>query len=180
VLRINRSSSAGLILAFTFAIACADGATSLDKTPLEGLLRAEATDSAGSSPPRNDTAQVEPGPPCDSCNAAAGPGYFRGVVRGSEIVSGPDTLAGSVRIENVRVSAYPIVQPSPGEPRTGPVAASVITNSKGEFQLPTLSSGEYVVTFVPPEGSKYQGVWVTAWANKHSGDYPWWVTLPMK
>jgi hypothetical protein len=38
----------------------------------------------------------------------------------------------------------------------------------------------YIVTITPPSGSKYQGVWVAAIAHSHSGDYPWWVVLPLK
>src|SRR5262245_20291605 len=147
-------------------MACSDGAAPIEGGPITGLAKSTLTDSAGTTPP-----------PAPSTPTA---GYFRGVVRGSEGAQGPDTLGTSVKIPNVRVAAYPRLASSPGETKTGPLAASVLTGSDGAFNLPELAGGEYVVTFTPPEGSKYSGVWVTATAHSQSSQYPWWVTLPVK
>lgn len=147
-------------------VACSEGAAPIENGPLTGLAKSTVTDSGGSTMPT---------PP-----ASPTPGYFRGVVRSSEGAAGPDTLGTSVKIPNVRVAAYPRLASAPDDTRTGPLAASVVTDANGLFQLPELPGGEYVVTFTPPEGSKYLGVWVTATAHSQSHTYPWWVTLPLK
>lgn len=176
----------GAALALTIAVACAESGPQRVEGPTSGLKAAVASDSAGNPvPPATGT----PDPmhnPDDTVAHGPGempvtPGYFRGVVRGSEVVNGPDTLQNSVRIANVKVTAYPATKVNAtGEPETGAAIATTTTNANGEFQLPELPGGRYVVTFVPPEGSKYQGVWVLAYAHEESGDWPWWVTLPNK
>jgi hypothetical protein len=178
----------------TLAVACAALACAGDKSPvdvgggdaLKGLTKSSSTDSAGA--PVDPQGGGQPGPGLDT---AAGnpiepvdhtPGYARGVVRGSEVVQGPDTLTNSVRIANVRVAAFPIVNwnSTDPQPNMGPPAAEVFTNANGEFQLPELTAGHYVVTFTPPANSKYAGVWVTGTISGKTKDYPWWVTLPNK
>jgi hypothetical protein len=79
-------------------------------------------------------------------------------------------------VAGVVVTAYPKLSSS-ADPDLGPAAASVVTGSDGKFQLPTLSGGEYVVTFNPASGSPYGGVWVTATAHSGSSTFPWWVVL---
>jgi hypothetical protein len=156
-----------LVAVAAFAMmSCSEGAAPVEGGPLSGLAKSTLTDSAGTTPP--------PTP------ASPSPGYFRGVVRSSEGAQGPDTLGTSIKIPNVRVAAYPRLTSAPGDTKTGPLAASVTTDANGLFQLPELAGGEYVVTFTPPDGSKYLGVWVTATAHGQSSQYPWWVTLPTR
>jgi hypothetical protein len=153
-------------LSLAVGFACSESSAPVDSQPIKGLLQSTAKDSAGSPPP--------------SAPSGSTPGYFRGIVRGSEGAQGPDTLGTSVKIANVAVAAYPRLASAPSETKTGPLAASTTTNDKGEFQLPELPGAEYVVTFTPPQGSTYAGVWVTATAHAHSSDFPWWVTLPLR
>jgi hypothetical protein len=101
------------------------------------------------------------------------------VVRSSEVsrIQGGDTLVNSVRIAGVRVAAHPVTDLSTSPPGTGAVVAEVSTNANGEFVLPQLPGGPYVVTFTPPAGSSYQGAWTMATISSTSSDYAWWVTL---
>jgi hypothetical protein len=171
---MRRASS--LVSLVVLIAACSDStSTEREQSPLAGLSRSAASDSAGNAPPGTaaDTAQAVPSLP-DSLNA--GPGHFRGVVRSSEGVSGPDTLAGSKRLADVKVVAFP--RQANGEP--GAQVAAVTTNAQGEWQLPTMPSGNYIVTFTPPANSTYQGIWVIATAHPRSHEWPWWVTLPKR
>ncbi|HMC55189.1 MAG TPA: carboxypeptidase-like regulatory domain-containing protein [Gemmatimonadaceae bacterium] len=181
MIRANTRASLAILIVAA-AIACAEkGSTTIDgNDPLAGLKQASATDSSGHFlPPTSghDTATASPGGPTGNIDTLhSEPGYFRGVVRGSEMIQGTDTLAGSVRVPDVKVDAY--ARLANGDP--GALTASVVTNGQGEWELPVLPAGHYVVTFTPPANSAYQGVWVTASPNSHSHDYPWWVTLPKK
>jgi hypothetical protein len=162
----NLATVAAIVLLVS-AFACSDSSAPVDSQSIRGLVQSVAKDSTGSPPP-------------SAPSGSTTPGYFRGTVRGSEGAQGPDTLGTSVKIANVAVAAYPRLASAPSETKTGPLAASTTTNDKGEFQLPELPGGDYVVTFTPPQGSKYAGVWVTATAHAHSSDFPWWVTLPVR
>ena len=62
----------------------------------------------------------------------------------------------------------------------GTVVANIVTDANGDWQLPTMSGGEYVVTFVPPDGSKYRGVWAVAIAHSGSNQQAWFIMLPVK
>ena len=162
------SQSKRLLGVTLFAVVLCAGCESPTRVPqfdLQGLTQTTATDSAGSPLP--------PG------NAEATPGYIRGVVRSSELQrpEGPDTLVNSVRLAGVRVAALPVTDLSTSPPTTGATAAEVTTNANGEFTLPRLPGGLYVVTFTPPVGSDYQGVWTIVTINSSTADYPWWVTL---
>src|SRR4029079_10576674 len=155
---------------------------------LKGLKQATPTDSTGNPVSTSGTGVGNPSPGIDTANgnpirpSDTTPGYVYGVVRASESVQGPETRTNSVRIANVRVAAFPVSDwtSTAPQPNTGPLAAEVFTNANGEFQLPELPAAHYVVTFTPPSGSKYLGVWVTGTINGRSKDYPWWVTLPTK
>ena len=154
-----------LLLALAVGLAACDDTDGIGPTtdPLQGLRSTAATDSAGNAAP---TGQPAP---------TSGPGYFHGIVRTSQLTAGgPDTLANSVRLANVKVTAYQ--RQTDGS--AGTQVASTTTNDRGEWQLASLPGGEYVVTFVPPSGSAYQGVWVLARAHPTSHEWPWWVTLP--
>ena len=146
------------------AMACSDSYSGSDNSPLAGLAPRTASDSVGNPPPP---------PPANPT-----PGRFHGTVLGpSQPGAGNDSLATAPRVSGVVVTAYLVTGGSQADPTLGPAAASVTTGTDGTFQLPTLSGGEYVVTFTPPANSIYGGVWVTAATSATSNDYPWWVTL---
>jgi hypothetical protein len=147
------------------ATACESGTTGPGRSPLEGLVQSSVSDSGGTAPPPSPN----PGP--------LTPGRFHGTVLGSApFAPGADTLAVMPRLANVRVTAYQ--QLSGGaSPTPGPAVAALTTGSSGAFDFPSLPGGAYIVTFVPPDGSPYYGIWVTATAHSSSGAFPWWVVL---
>jgi hypothetical protein len=135
-------------------------------SPLAGLAAGATNDSSPvTTPPQTPT-----------------PGSFHGTVLGhTTLPAGTDTLNTLPRIVGARLVAYSHVQPTTSDTLgVGPEVASVTTDANGQFQFPTLAGALYIVTITPPSGSKYQGVWVAAIAHTHSGDYPWWVVLPLK
>ena len=168
------SQSKGLLGIALFAtaicVACDSPARPVQQLELQGLRQTTATDSVG-TPVTSTTAETTPvytGPPVQ----------IRGVVRSSELKQpGPDTLVNSVRVAGVRVAAMPVTDLRTSPPTTGAVEAETTTNANGEFTLPPVAGGPYVVTFTPPAGSAYGGVWVTAMVDERTGQYPWWVTL---
>lgn len=148
------------------SVACAES-TAPDNSieALAGLVSSTPQDSAG------NTTTPPPG--------AAGVGYFRGYVRGPNTPgTGGDTLATSPRIAGVVVRAYPITAYTADGPELGASAGEVTTDAEGAFTFPTIPGGEYAVTFRPPAGSGYQGIWVTGPIHPTSHEWPWWVTLP--
>jgi hypothetical protein len=150
------------------SIACSDSTNpgSPNPSPLAGL-RASGTNDSNSTPPPSQSAT---------------PGSFRGTVMGhADFAPGTDTLATLPRIVGATLVAYVHTDPtSSDDVGVGAQVASTTTDANGMFQFPTLPGGIYVVTITPPEGSAYQGVWVTATAHSHSADYGWWVVLPVK
>ena len=152
-------------LAAAVSVACSgNGPTSGTPSPLFGLTQSPARDSTGGSPPP---------PPVDPTY-----GTFHGTVIGLSVVGGgPDTIATAPRVAGVVVTAFPRIGTSTNPVSVGPAAATVVTGADGKFQLPTLAGGEYVVTFNPPAGSGYGGVWVTSTASSASNNFPWWVVL---
>lgn len=147
-----------------------DGPTAIDVSPKAGLKSSQAQDSAATTP--------APTPPASSNPT---PGYVHGTVRAPGATAGPgqDTLSASIRIPGAIVTAYPRVRSTIDTAGAGPMAAQVIANANGEFQLPTLPGGEYIVTFNPPASlaATYGGVWVTATIHENSHQFAWWVTL---
>ena len=84
-------------------------------------------------------------------------------------------------LAGVRVTAYVRINPTATDSNgVGPQAASVLTDAAGIFQLPVLAGGEYIVTFSPPEGSKYRGGWSIGLADATSNASRWWIMLPEK
>ena len=163
---MQRTSIFRLTLALTatvaFASACAekhpiDNGSSI----LAGLAESQSNDTTGTVPP----------PP-----TASTPGSFKGFVLGPG--TGPDTMATAPRLQNVAVTVYPYLGWEGNEPRLGEVVATMTTNASGEFQSPTLPGGEYLITFVPPAGSIYRGVYVTTTIHAGSSGGNWWVVLP--
>jgi hypothetical protein len=143
--------------------ACAEAAAPPIQSPLAGLVSIDANDTVPESP------APQPSPT---------PGSFHGTVRGYE--PGPDTLASAVKLPNVKVTAYVRISVSTDSIGTGTVAGSTLTDANGDWQLPTLPGDEYIVTFVPPEGSKYRGVWAIATAHSGSNQSPWFIMLAVK
>ena len=154
-----------LVCAASFTIACAENPTAVRTSPLAGLQRAEGNDSTGAPPP----------PPPNPASS----GYVRGTVLGpSAPGAGNDSLNTAPKIAGVVVTAYPRVAPTANDTiGIGPAAATVTTGADGKFQLPTLPGGEYLVTFEPPAGSIYGGVWVTGPIHDKSHEWPWWIVL---
>src|SRR5688500_2795046 len=144
---MSRRFAFALVAFSSLALACAEKPLGVDPSPLDGLLPAEGNDSSGAPPP----------PPSTN----SGPGYVRGTVLGpSGPGAGNDSLTTAPRVAGVRITAYPRIQPTPSDTLgIGPAAASVVTGADGLFQLPVLPAGEYLITFNPPEGSIYGGVW---------------------
>ena len=154
-----------LLLAITsgFAIACSDNPTEPETNPLAGLSQRDGKDSIGN-----------PIPPAPATPVAGG---FHGTVLGpSTPGSTGDTLTTAPRVSGVVVRAYKVTGGSQADPELGPVEQTVTTGIDGKFAL-TLSGGNYVVTFTPPESGIYGGVWVTASTSATSNEWPWWVIL---
>ena len=124
---------------------------------------------------RNDTVTT-PAP------TVTGSGYFRGTVMGPSLPgAGNDSLATSPKIAGVTVTIYPRIESAlSSQIPVGNAAGTAVTNAQGLFQLPVLPAGEFVVTFVPPAGSIYQGVYAFGPLRSNSGEFPWWVVLPKK
>lgn len=155
--------AAAIALAGMVSMACSDSPTQPAASPIAGLASATTKDSSGTAVPQ---------PPASST-----PGTFHGTVIGKSVAGGGDTLATAPRLAGVKVTAYPTTNAGAANPTLGAAAASVTTGADGQFALPELPGGAYVVTFTPPAGSGYSGQWVTATAYSGSGVYPWWVVL---
>ncbi len=137
------------------------------RSPLDGLAYATGADSAGNAPPAAPSGPLAPG-------------FVRGTVLGPWDGTGSsnDSLSTSPRVAGVVVAAY--LLPEGGtvsKDNLGDVVASTVTAADGTFTLPTVDGGSYAVTFTPPSGSPYGGVWVTASIHATSHEFPWWVVL---
>jgi hypothetical protein len=158
-------TSRGIIMlsAIALAAACTDNAATSPKGSLLSGLSLSAT---------NDSSPATPPPAND------GPGVVHGTVlaQSQPGLSG-DTLATAPRVADVKVTVYLAGQTS-GEP--GAQVASVTTGADGKFTLPSLDAGQYVVTFVPPASSGFNGVYVTGHISANSSQYPWWIILSKK
>src|ERR1041385_5678057 len=131
-------------------VACSESSAPAIHSPAAGLSKIEAN---------NDST---PTPPPDPGTAEAG--SFHGFVFGlGPSGSGPDTMANAVKLQGVRVAAYPYLLElnDDGSPKTGPEEAAVFTDADGAFQFPALKGGVYVVTFKPqpPNDATWYGAW---------------------
>ena len=161
----------GLTVAFgaVLFVACADQSpTPIGQSPLTGLSKASTNDSTGTPVPPPPT-------------GTATPGYVRGTVMApsTNAPPGTDTLATATRIVGAKVTAYPRVRSTTDTLGAGPMAAQVETDAKGEFQLPQLPGGEYIITFNPPasQATVYGGVWTVTTIHSNSSLHPWWIVL---
>jgi len=143
---------AGAAVIMGLSVACAGDTTA--PNILAGMVQVTVADSTGSAPPQEPMAA----------------GFFRGVVMGYE--PGPDTLATAQRLAGVSVKAYARV----GDQPSGDAVAAVTSDANGEWQLPTLPGGEYVVTFTPV-GNTYRGAWTIGRTSTTSGEHRWWIML---
>ncbi len=160
-----RAASLAVVLFTLVLAACEGGGVDPVANPLAGLQARSAQDSTGTAPPS------PPGGP-------SGTGYVHGTVLGpSAPGAGNDSLSTAPRVANTIVNAYAVLGGTMGDPTLGPLAAADTTGADGRFILPPLAAGAYVVTFTPPSGSIYGGVWVTGEIHSTSHDWPWWVTL---
>lgn len=161
----TRALPLAVVLLIAAAGACADVSGPTPPSPLAGLVQSSPQDSAGNptTPPPGTLA----------------PGYFRGTVRAPNAPGAVgDTLAAGTRIAGVLVRAYPVSANTTGGMQLGNPVGSTTTNAQGDFTFPTIPGGDYAITFTPPPGSGYVGVWVTAFVHGTSHEFPWWVTLP--
>lgn len=157
--------SALMLVGFTAACSSDDTTGPTQQvSPLAGL----------SATARNDTVTT-PAP------ANTGSGYFRGTVMGPSAVGATgDTLSSAPRVPGVVVNIYPRLADVNGQVTVGAVAGTSTTNAQGQFQLPELPAGEYVVRFMPPEASAYKGTYSIGSLRSNSSSFPWWVVLPKK
>jgi hypothetical protein len=154
------------VLAVTTAIACTDSnpaAPATQQNPLKDGVQLQSPDTA------NGTGGT----------AAQGDGSFHGSVKGYNEADFPDTLKSVKPLANVTVTAYH-AELTNADPKLGAVAAKVSTNADGQFTLPTLTGGLYVVTFTPAPADAYDGAWTIATASSKSGDLPWVIMLRAK
>jgi hypothetical protein len=151
-----------VLVAGLFAACAHDSSTAPTGGPLAGLSETTSNDSASDSASAYNQSN-------------SGPGYFHGTVFGTP-TPGPDSMATAPRIANVSVTIYQEVRTTAGI-QAGTEMGSVLTNTAGQFTLPTLPAGDYVVTLVPPSDSPYHGMYASAPLNGNSPNYPWWVVL---
>lgn len=161
-----RNVTVAMSLLIAVGSACSSGdPAGPDTSPLAGLSKATANDTS------NSTHQP----------TGEGPGYIRGTVLGqSPPGAGNDSLNTAPRVAGVVVTIYARKAGTGTAVETGDVKGTVTTGADGLFTLPTLPSGEYVVTFVPPRNSIYYGVWVHGELHENSAMYPWWIVLQKK
>lgn len=161
-----RNVTVAMSLLIAVGSACASGdPAGPDTSPLAGLSKATANDTS------NSTHQP----------TGEGPGYIRGTVLGqSPPGAGNDSLNTAPRVAGVVVTIYTRKAGTGTAVETGDVKGTVTTGADGLFTLPTLPSGEYVVTFVLPRNSIYYGVWVHGELHENSAMYPWWIVLQKK
>lgn len=76
------------------------------------------------------------------------------------------------------IRAYPVSASTTGGMQLGDPVGQTTTDAVGRFTFPTIPGGDYVITFTPPAGSSFQGVWVAGLIHGSSQEWPWRVTLP--
>lgn len=161
---LMRVSLAGLAM-IAMAACGGESVSGPDVTPLTGLSKSTSGDTS-------NTTHTPTG---------SGPGFFRGTVMGpSAPGAGNDSLLSAPRVAGVVVTIYERKAGTGDAVEAGDQKGTVTTGSDGLFTLPTLPAGEYVVTFVPPSTSVYNGVYVFGPLRENSSNYRWWVVLSKK
>ncbi|HVZ49325.1 MAG TPA: hypothetical protein VG916_11115 [Gemmatimonadaceae bacterium] len=153
-----------IIMAAAAAVALAacshDGPTTpAPASPLAGLSAGASNDTTDATTPVVPTS----------------PGSFHGVVLGHG--TGTDTLNTAPRMAGSVITAYPLLGYDGDTPRVGDSVGTVTAGADGTFQFPTIAGGTYVVTVVPPTGSGYRGIYITATISNVSNSGSWWVVL---
>ena len=161
---MNRLSKIALGGAVAVVIACGAGELAgPDGWPLTGLSKTAANDTSTGG------------------HAPIGPGYFHGTVTGSSAsASGNDTLSTASRLAGVVVTIYERKTDTADSVSVGEPRGSVTTGADGEFTLPMLPAGSYVVTLVPPANSGFYGAYAFGPLRENSSEYPWRVVLAKK
>lgn len=166
VLSARRAPRRALVCSLALAIsavAC-DGFNDPPPSPLEGLTYAIATDSTGTLPP--------PAP------LDIAPGHFVGTVLGAPLPgSGNDSLATMPRLVGAVVTAYPVIAGAGAYATVGDARASAVTDASGQFTLPQVPGGEYMLAVEPPAGSAFIGRYVGAFAYAESHEFALWFIL---
>ena len=164
-LAVRRAALPFLVLAVALA-ACGDddGPTTSEESPIAGFARVGQGDSSTASPTSTPTAGPE-----------ETPGFFRGTVYG--YVPGPDSIATATPLAGVRVTAYVGVPTPAGVTGPGDEVAATVTDALGEWRLPEVPYGAYVIAFAPADGMPYRGAWTVARAWSGSGAGRWVVYL---
>ncbi|MEO7995830.1 MAG: hypothetical protein ABI852_00210 [Gemmatimonadaceae bacterium] len=166
-MRVSRIAFAAVLAVAVTTVACSDDTTPTQPSTPSALAGLSATSS-------NDTVTTPQTTP-------TGTGFFHGTVMGPSVTGpGTDTLKTSPKIADVRVTIYPRLSTNPSDMTVGPAAGSVLTDAQGQFTLPTLPAGEYVVTFVPPESGAYRGSYAFGPLRSNSGQFAWWIVLNKK
>lgn len=166
-MRVSRFALAAVLAVAATTAACSDDSATTQPpvtTPLAGLSATSSNDTVTSPQP-----------------TPSGSGFFHGTVMAPSVTGpGTDTLKTSTKIPDVRVTIYPRLSTNASDMSVGPAAGSVLTDAQGQFTLPTLPAGDYVVTFVPPESSIYRGSYAWGPLRSNSGQFAWWVVLTKK
>jgi hypothetical protein len=153
---LKSSRAIAFALCAAAAIACADHPTNIGG--LHGLDFVSTPDSGLLTP-----------------DTSAAPGYIHGYVYGYG--GGSDSSQSAPRLVNVKVTAY-VNDPSNSSGH-GAEVANVVTDANGEFALPKLPFGTYLVTFEPPAPLGYRGAYVVATSDEQTGRAPWWIFLKL-
>jgi hypothetical protein len=163
----TRTSFTLFVAILTLATACGDTTGPSSPSPLAGLGQVSARDTVGN--------------PITTTPNGTGDGAIRGTVLGpSAPGAGNDSLQTAPKLAGVRVAIMGITGGTDAQPTLGAELGAATTGNDGTFALPTVPAGRYAVSFSPPSGSAYQGVWASAAVDARSAASPWWVVLPRK
>ena len=142
---MSRSTGSRLFLAFITAatVACSsDPLTQPTGDRLTGFSVGQVADSTPSGAPLG-TAAVQVG----------------GTVKG--VGTGTDTMSTAPILANVEIRAFKHLGYSGNDVLIGEQIGALTTDANGWFGYLSLDPGKYVVTFTPPAGSAFRGIYVT-------------------
>lgn len=160
------------------AVACSNDTTTAPGTSLANLTLVGVDSGTGSG---GSTGGTGSGGSTGGTTAGNGqPGYFRGRILGSVQNPGNDSLTAAPALADVRVAIAARRVGASGALEAGPELGAATTNQNGEFQLPTVPAGEYVVTFLPPQSSLFDAGYSVSPLDGNSSSRPWTVVLRRK